>query len=234
VQAIVMAAGEGLRLRPVTERWPKPVLPIDGRPVLATLLHELAAAGLERVTIVTGHLAEQVEALIGDGSAFGVDVVYARQPRADGSADAVAHALAAGAAVPALVSAADTQYGRGDVGRFAAAVANSDAAGAIAARRGFVPIRGKPGLRVAVGQVTKVVDLDPDLPLTSAPLWALGPDLLPYLEGLPGPPFELADAYQRAIDDGCAIAAIEIGKTRDLTDPLDLVEENFAYLKWTR
>ena len=229
-----MAAGEGLRLRPVTERWPKPVLPIDGRPVLATLLHELAAAGLERVTIVTGHLAEQVEALVGDGSAFGVDVVYARQRRADGSADAVAPALAAGAAVPALVTAADTQYGRGDVGRFAVAVANSDAAGAIAARRGFVPIRGTPGLRVADGQVTKVVDLDPDLPLTSAPLWALGPHLLPYLEGLPGPPFELADAYQRAIDDGCAIAAIEIGKTRDLTDPLDLVEENFAYLKWMR
>jgi NDP-sugar pyrophosphorylase family protein len=234
VQAIVMAAGEGLRLRPVTERWPKPVLPIDGRPVLATLLHELAAAGLERVTIVTGHLAKQVEALVGDGSAFGVEVVYARQPRADGSADAVAHALAAGAAVPALVSAADTQFCRGDVGRFAAAVASSDAAGAIAARRGYVPIRGKPGLRIADGRVTKVVDLDPDLPLTSAPLWALGPDLLPYLEGLPGPPFELADAYQRAIDDGCAIAAIEIGKTRDLTDPLDLVEENFAYLKWTR
>ena len=39
-----MAAGEGTRLRPLTERWPKPVLPIDGRPVLATLLRELAAA----------------------------------------------------------------------------------------------------------------------------------------------------------------------------------------------
>ena len=55
----------------------------------------------------------------------------------------------------------------------------------------------------------------------------------PYLERLPGPPWELADAYQRAIDDGLEIAAIEIGKTRDLTDPLDLVEENFPYLKWT-
>jgi len=40
-----MAAGEGRRLRPLTERWPKPVLPIDGRPVIATLLRELAAAG---------------------------------------------------------------------------------------------------------------------------------------------------------------------------------------------
>ena len=44
--AVVMAAGEGSRLRPLTERWPKPVLPIDGRPVIATLLRELAGAGL--------------------------------------------------------------------------------------------------------------------------------------------------------------------------------------------
>jgi CTP:molybdopterin cytidylyltransferase MocA len=233
LDAIVMAAGEGRRLRPLTERWPKPVLPIDGKPVLVPLLHELAAAGVERATIVTGHLAEQVESLVGDGSAFGVRITYTRQPQADGSADAVSRALAAGARVPALVSAADTKYRPGDVGRFLAAFANGTAAGAIAARRGFLPTTSKPGLRTENGLVTKVVDTDPELPLTSAPLWGLGPDLVPYLEGLPGPPWELAAAYQRAIDDGRAIAAIEVGKTRDLTDPLDLVAENFPYLKWT-
>lgn len=228
-----MAAGEGRRLRPLTERWAKPVLPIDGRPVLSTLLHELSSAGAQRATIVTGHLAAQVESLIGDGSAFGLAVVYAHQPQADGSADAVVRALAAGARAPVLVSAADTKYRPGDVGRFAAAFAAGEAAGAIAARRGFVPTVTKPGLRTENGRVSKVVDTDPRLPLTSAPLWALGPELVPYLEGLPGPPWELADAYQRAIDDGRPIAAIEIGKTRDLTDPLDLVEENFPYLRWT-
>jgi GTP:adenosylcobinamide-phosphate guanylyltransferase len=229
-----MAAGEGQRLRPVTERWAKPVLPIDGRPVLTTLLHELSAAGVQRATVVTGHLAEQVESLVGDGSAFGLAVVYAHQPHADGSADAVVRALAAGAGPPVLVSAADTKYRPGDVGRFASAFAGGEAAaGAIAARRGFVPTRSKPGLRVENGWISKVVDADPRLPLTSAPLWALGPELVPYLEGLPGPPWELADAYQRAIDDGRPIVAIEIGKTRDLTDPLDLIEENFPYLKWT-
>jgi dTDP-glucose pyrophosphorylase len=228
-----MAAGEGQRLRPVTERWAKPVLPIDGRPVLSTLLHELSDAGVQRATVVTGHLGEQIESLIGDGSAFGLAVVYARQPRAVGSADAVARALAAGAGVPALVSAADTKYRPGDVGRFARAFAGRGAAGAIAARRGFVPTRSKPGLRVENGRISKVVDADPRLPLTSAPLWALGHELVPYLEGLPGPPWELAGAYQRAIDDGRPIVAVEIGKTRDLTDPLDLIEENFPYLKWT-
>ena len=74
-----MAAGEGTRLRPLTERWPKPILPIDGRPVIATLLRDLASAGCDDVTVVTGHLAEKVEQLLGDGSAFGTRIRYARQ-----------------------------------------------------------------------------------------------------------------------------------------------------------
>jgi len=49
-----MAAGEGRRLRPITERWPKPVLPIDGKPVVVTLVHDLARAGCERIVVVTG------------------------------------------------------------------------------------------------------------------------------------------------------------------------------------
>src|SRR6478735_4333683 len=64
VEAVVMAAGEGRRLRPLTERYAKPVLPIDGRPVVATLARELAAAGCAGATVVTGHLAEQVERLL--------------------------------------------------------------------------------------------------------------------------------------------------------------------------
>jgi dTDP-glucose pyrophosphorylase len=229
-----MAAGEGRRLRPLTERWAKPVLPIDGHPVIASLLRELAAARIQPVTIVTGHLAEQVEELVGDGSAFGLQIRFARQPQPDGSADAVSRALRAGAIPPVLISAADTVYAYGDVQRFAAAFSASGAAGAIGARRGFVPTPGKPGLRVEGSRVVAVYDLNPGLPLTSAPLWALGPELVAYLEELPGPPWELKDAYQRAIDDGLAIESIEMGKTRDLTDPLDLVEENFPYLHWTR
>ena len=68
-RAVVMAAGIGSRLRPLTDDFAKPVLPIDGRPVLATLLRELAAAQIRHVALVTGHQAAQVERLAGDGSA---------------------------------------------------------------------------------------------------------------------------------------------------------------------
>src|SRR5205823_6628447 len=113
-----MAAGEGRRLRPLTERWPKPVLPIDGRPVLATLLRELARVPAARMFLVTGHLREQVERLVGDGSAFGVGVHTVHQPGVLGSADAVRRAVDAGAATPFLVVAADTVFRPGDLRRF--------------------------------------------------------------------------------------------------------------------
>jgi UDP-N-acetylglucosamine diphosphorylase / glucose-1-phosphate thymidylyltransferase / UDP-N-acetylgalactosamine diphosphorylase / glucosamine-1-phosphate N-acetyltransferase / galactosamine-1-phosphate N-acetyltransferase len=231
LDAIVMAAGEGSRLRPLTERWAKPILPIDGRAVIAMLLRELVAAGIRRATVVTGHLAEQVESLVGDGSGYGLEVGFARQPRADGSADAVNRALAAGAGLPALVTAADTLYTAGDVGRFRAAFEASARAGALAVRRDPPPGAGRRPVRIRADLVERVVDDDPANPLGGAPLWALGPDLEPFLAGLPGPPYELAEAFQRAVDSGFRVAGVEIGRTRDLTDPFDLVEENFPYSK---
>jgi NDP-sugar pyrophosphorylase family protein len=200
VDVVVMAAGEGLRLRPLTERWPKPVLPIDGRPVIASLVRELAAAGLTRVIVVTGHLAEQVEGLLGDGSAFGAELRYARQPAADGSADAVRRALAAGARPPLLVTAADTLFRPDDVRLFAEQFAASGAAVALASR----PDGGW------------------------APLWGLSEVVTEVLDDLPGPPFELLGAVERARAE---IRRIAIGNTRDLTNPLDLVKENFSYLR---
>ncbi|MHB8470227.1 MAG: sugar phosphate nucleotidyltransferase [Gaiellaceae bacterium] len=229
--AVVMAAGEGSRLRPLTERWPKPVLPIDGRPVLATLLRELRAAGIERVVVVTGHLAEQVEELVGDGSGFGLDASFARQPGVLGSADTVRRGLEAGAEPPLLVTAADTVFAPGDVARFAAAYAASGAAGAMSGR--YDPPAAPPerfALKIVAGRVVTPVDRDPANRLSGAPLWGFGPRLVPFLEGLGGPPYELGDAYANALAAGLEIAGVEIGKTRDLTHPVDLVVENFPYL----
>jgi NDP-sugar pyrophosphorylase family protein len=231
VHAIVMAAGEGSRLRPITDRWPKPVLPIDGRPVIATLLRELAATGCDLAVVVTGHLAEQVEELTGDGSAFGLEVRTARQPGVLGSADAVQRGLAAGAVPPCLVVAADTVFTPGDVRRFVEAFASSGAAGAMSGRRdpaAVLPQRAP--IKIVDGLVEKPIDDDPGNPLGSAPLWGLGPELVPYLADLAGPPYELNHAFVNGIAAGLAIAGVEIGKTRDLTHPEDLILENFTYL----
>ncbi len=216
-----MAAGDGTRLRPITERWPKPILPIDGRAVIATLLGQLSREGLEPVTVVTGYLAEQVEELLD-----GLDARFVRQPEPNGSADAVGRALAGGAALPAVVTAADSVFRQGDLARFAESFTASGAAGAIAYWRGSGPV----SIRVEDGRVRRVADPGPG-ELSPAPLWGLTNEIA--LDDLPGPPFELAVAFQRAIDAGKPISAIEIGRTRHLTTPADLVRENFPYLGGT-
>jgi CTP:molybdopterin cytidylyltransferase MocA len=189
-----MAAGEGTRLRPITEVWPKPVLPIDGRPAVVTLVHELARV-CERVVVVTGHLAEQVEALV---APLPYDIGFVRQPPGQGSADAV---LRARATPPYLALAADTVYPDGALGRFASQALAFDGAVAYAG--------GK-----------------------RAPLWFLGERVHAQLEPLPGnPPYELLDVFKRADDAGAEISAVQVGRTRGLTSPVDLVLENFPYLR---
>jgi len=230
IQAVVMAAGEGRRMRPISERWAKPVLPIDGRPVIGTLLRDLAGAGIERATVVTGHLAEQVEALVGDGSAFGLAVSFVHQPEPLGSADAVLRALRAGAELPFVVTAADTVFAAGDLARFLAEGVTAE--GAIAGRRQPPPSPPhRMPLRIVNGLVTRVLDDDRGNPIAGAPLWLVDLGLAHLFDSLPGrPPYELALVFQLAIDSGAEIRGIEIGPTRDLTSALDLVKENFPYL----
>jgi hypothetical protein len=164
---------------------------------------------------VTGHLAEQIEELLD-----GLDVRFVRQPEPEGSTDAVRRALEAGAGLPSLVCAADTVFRHGDVAK----MARAEAAGAVAYR----PDPRKARIEIEDGLVRRVVARDESLPFSSAPLWLLTEEI--GLEELSGPPFELSAAFQRAIDAGKRVAAVEIGPTRDLTVATDLVRENFPYL----
>jgi dTDP-glucose pyrophosphorylase len=235
LRGVVLAAGEGRRLRPLTEHWPKPILPIDGRAVIATLLLELRVAGLSEVTVVVGHLAEQVESLLGDGSGFDLSIRFARQPTPDGSADAVRWALDAGAEPPLLVAGADTVFSRGDIRAAAAVWAASGAAGGLGVRP--VPpgeLGRRAPVRVSEGRVTALGggadDRAGERKLAAAPLWFLDGRFAGGLEGLPGPPYELAEAGRRLLEAGETILALELGPTRDVTHPEDVVRHNFPYL----
>jgi len=217
-----MAAGEGTRIRPLSDRWPKPILPIDGRPVIVTLLHDLAAAGIERFVVVTGHLAKQVEDLV---APLPYEIRFARQPEPLGSA----HAVYVAEPTPAFVAvAADTLFARGDLARFLAEAADAE---------GAVAIRSQPGrpdhtqIHVRDGRVVRFKEPTPGASWTAAPVFAVGPRVAAFLDPLPGKaPYELVDVFGLAIDAGATVSAIEIGRTRDLTSPVDLVRENFAYL----
>jgi MurNAc alpha-1-phosphate uridylyltransferase len=75
--ALIFAAGLGERMRPLTDRTPKPLLPVGGKPLIEWHLEKLAAAGVHYVVINTSHLADQFPDALGDGSRWGLRIRYA-------------------------------------------------------------------------------------------------------------------------------------------------------------
>jgi dTDP-glucose pyrophosphorylase len=86
---VLMAGGQGTRLRPLTDDIPKPMLAVGGRPLLEHVLDQVRDAGLSRVLMAVNYRAEVIEAHFGDGSEFGVDIGYLREDRPLGSAGAL-------------------------------------------------------------------------------------------------------------------------------------------------
>lgn len=88
MQTVVLAAGEGTRMRPLTAHTPKPMLPVAGRPLVVHCLEDAIAAGASRVTVVVGYEADTVRAALADRE-WPVPVETATQPTHRGTADAV-------------------------------------------------------------------------------------------------------------------------------------------------
>jgi UDP-N-acetylglucosamine diphosphorylase / glucose-1-phosphate thymidylyltransferase / UDP-N-acetylgalactosamine diphosphorylase / glucosamine-1-phosphate N-acetyltransferase / galactosamine-1-phosphate N-acetyltransferase len=91
-QAIILAAGEGLRLRPFTVNKPKAMISIAGKPVIQYVLEALAANGIRDIILIVGHQKEQIFDYIGDGKQFGVEVKYIPQEHLLGTGHALAQA----------------------------------------------------------------------------------------------------------------------------------------------
>ncbi|MFC1932135.1 bifunctional sugar-1-phosphate nucleotidylyltransferase/acetyltransferase [Chloroflexota bacterium] len=89
-QAVILAAGEGQRLRPFTVTKPKTMLSIAGKPILQYVVEALARNGIRQIVIVVGYKREQIFDYLGAGEKFGVDIVYMTQKRQLGTAHALA------------------------------------------------------------------------------------------------------------------------------------------------
>lgn len=92
MQALILAGGEGTRLRPLTSTVPKPVVPLVDRPFVVYMLDWLKSAGVDRVVMSCGHLAHGVRNVLGDGSHLGVEIRYVEEPRPLGTGGALKHA----------------------------------------------------------------------------------------------------------------------------------------------
>jgi dTDP-glucose pyrophosphorylase len=86
LRAVVMAGGLGTRLRPLTERMPKPMLPVGGRPILEHILDQLRASGINRVNVTTHYHRDVITEHFGNGREFGVDLTYVPEDEPLGTA----------------------------------------------------------------------------------------------------------------------------------------------------
>lgn len=94
MKAMILAAGRGERMRPLTDHTPKPLLLAGGKPLIGWHLERLAAAGFREIVINHAHLGEQIEATLGDGSQWGVNIAYSPEPPgALETAGGIRHAL---------------------------------------------------------------------------------------------------------------------------------------------
>ena len=89
LQAVIMAGGLGLRLRPLTEGLPKPMLPLGDRPLLERTVEQLGKAGIRRINITTHYEADKIQEHFGDGSSFDAQVSYSHENEPLGTAGAL-------------------------------------------------------------------------------------------------------------------------------------------------
>lgn len=92
MQALILAGGQATRLRPLTSRIPKLVVPLVGRPFISYMLEWLCSHGVDDVVMSCGFLADGVRAVLGDGSEFGVHLRYVEEPEPLGTGGALKYA----------------------------------------------------------------------------------------------------------------------------------------------
>lgn len=107
MKAMILAAGRGKRMRPLTDSVPKPLLEVRGKPLIVWQIEALARAGIREIVINLAHLGDMIEACLGNGEAHGVGIEYSHEEKALETAGGIAHALHLLGKAPFLVVNAD-------------------------------------------------------------------------------------------------------------------------------
>lgn len=90
--AVILAGGYGKRLRPITEKIPKNLIEIAGKPVIQRQIEWLSRQGINRFLVLTGYLSKKIMEFLGDGSKFGVEIKYSHEDRPLGTGGAIRNA----------------------------------------------------------------------------------------------------------------------------------------------
>lgn len=131
MKAMILAAGRGERMRPLTDHTPKPLLPVAGMPLIAWQIRKLVGAGISEIVINVSHLGAMIEAALGDGAQYGARLAYSHESEALETAGGIAYALPLLSGEPFLVVNADV-FCDFDYARLAATAASLSPPGMLA------------------------------------------------------------------------------------------------------
>jgi len=238
MKAVVLAAGEGQRLRPLTFTRPKHMIPIGGKPILEHLVNTLKTVGIDEILIVVNYMAEVIERYFGDGAKHGVKIKYIFQERTLGTANAISvvekhvdgdflaingDLLASADAIKPVIKAHE---GSGAVATLAAiGVEDASQYGILKIENGrLVDIFEKP------------ISASPVSGLANAGIYMFSTEIFDFIR-LTTPSqrgeLEVTDSIRLIIKDGRKVSIAEIPRNSwlDIGRPWDLLDANMYVLK---
>lgn len=230
-RAIILAAGKGTRMGSITHQTPKPMLLIQGRPMLERILERLASAGVQRFCIVVGYRHEMIEGHFRDGP-FAIE--FRVQDPVNGTGSAARLAKPFTADEPFLLTYADILCDPSEYVR-CGSILNQDSgiAAVLAVKAVDDPWEGA-AVYEEQGRIRKIIEKPPKgtstTPWNSAGFYAFRPVLFDYLERLQPSPrheYELTSALDDMLADGRELRISPIqGEWRDVGRPEDLAAMN--------
>lgn len=216
MKAMILAAGRGERMRPLTDHTPKPLLPVGGKPLIVWHLERLAAAGFKEVVINHAHLGEQIEQTLGSGSQWNISIAYSPEPPgALETAGGIANALPLLGDEPFLVVNGDV-YCDWDVSRAASALQSDDLAHVVLVPN--PPHNEKGDFALDQGRAAN----ESDARYTFSGIGIYRPALFADLER--GKPAKLAPLLRAAMDNNQVSAQLHTGRWEDVGTPERLAQ----------
>ncbi|HMJ07224.1 MAG TPA: sugar phosphate nucleotidyltransferase [Chthoniobacterales bacterium] len=231
-KAVLLAAGRGTRMRGLTSEIPKPMLPVQGKPILQHIIEGLRAAGVTDFLVIVGWQAEVVREFFANGAAWGVQIKYATQVEQNGTGRVVELARDFCGSDAFVLSYGDILV-EPDNYRHIATLADTVAA-IISVKRGQDVSKGGA---VFVNDRFEMTDLrekpapgEPTSPWYNAGIYAFRSNIFPYIERLERSPrgeYELTDAIRALAQAGNKVQALELtGEWADVRDPEILAQLN--------
>ena len=228
MKAVILAAGEGSRMRPLTYTRPKVMIPIANKPILEHLLIEASQAGIRDFIFIVGYCDEQVRDYFGKGKRWGVNIVYCSQRKQLGTANAIkmVEGLVDG---NFIVINGDIIVNQEDIRSLASKSDNTLSVIEVKNTQGLGTVELCDGKVVHIYEKTE----RPPSRMANAGLYLFTPDIFSSISltmKSPRGEYEITDSLQLMMDEGYDISYLEINSWLDISYPWDLLSANESLL----